>query len=92
LASFATPENLLRIIHSGVRPREKCGHRVRVGRCVAAPILKTTRPRNLAVPGPNWGVGVRHALFPGYRHWARCLRRLPAPRRHSSRQAKVSVS
>ena len=25
---------------------------------------KTIRPRNLAVPGPNLGVGVRHALFP----------------------------
>jgi hypothetical protein len=27
-------------------------------------ILETIRPRNLAVPGPNLGVGVRHALFP----------------------------
>lgn len=26
---------------------------------------KKIRPRNLAVPGPNLGVGVRHALFPG---------------------------
>ena len=26
---------------------------------------KTKWPRNLAVPGPNLGVGVRHALFPG---------------------------
>jgi len=26
--------------------------------------VKTIRPRNLAVPGPNLGVGVRHALFP----------------------------
>jgi hypothetical protein len=25
---------------------------------------KKIRPRNLAVPGPNLGVGVRHALFP----------------------------
>ena len=25
---------------------------------------KTIRPRDLAVPGPNLGVGVRHALFP----------------------------
>jgi len=27
--------------------------------------LKKIRPRDLAVPGPNLGVGVRHALFPG---------------------------
>lgn len=27
---------------------------------------KKIRPRNLAVPGPNLGVGVRHALFPGH--------------------------
>jgi hypothetical protein len=29
------------------------------------PSRKKIRPRDLAVPGPNLGVGVRHALFPG---------------------------
>jgi hypothetical protein len=34
-------------------------------KAVALRTSKKIRPRNLAVPGPNLGVGVRHALFPG---------------------------
>lgn len=55
--------------------------------------VETETPGNLAVSGGNWGVGARHALFPDRRHLALDhAGRLPAPRRHSLRQAEVSVS
>ena len=37
----------------------------RRGKDRMVPADKKIRPRNLAVPRPNLGVGVRHALFPG---------------------------
>lgn len=62
---------------SGTRERFAQGERTRRSRVPlrACGFPKTIRPGNLAVPGPNWGVGVRHALFPGARRWALSLSR-----------------
>jgi len=50
------------------------------------PGLKKRRPRDLAVPGPNLGVGVRHALFPVAHLGRSRFRGRCASRRHSVRQ------
>jgi hypothetical protein len=75
-------------------PGERKGYRAgRAGRArMPCEIRKKIRPRNLSVPGPNLGVGARHALFP-ITYVGRTRFRGPyAPRRHSSRHAKISIS
>jgi len=65
--------------------------RVAVGGYLAA-ASENNKARRTEVLRAKLGVGARHALFPVRLRWAPRFRGPQAPRRHSSRQAKVSVS
>ena len=64
-------------------PRFFCGS---VGTGRGRRTLEKRRPRDLAVPVPNLGVGVRHALFPDAHLGRSRFRGRCASRRHSVRQ------